>query len=152
MLQSSSGLFTEVEEDQGDADQAITRNQKIKHENNGKLWQQFDGHFIFRNMILRGLGVFATREQVYAEHRSDIRWVVMSPLSLCHVIFWFFVPGLCSTTSWVRTSPSTPGWWRPSSIWPGPPTPPGTRSRWPIREQHSDIWPITAHLAKYSPS
>ena len=37
MLQSSSGLFTEVEEDQGDGDQdqAITRNQKIKHENNG---------------------------------------------------------------------------------------------------------------------
>ena len=37
MLQSSSGLFTEVEEDQGDGDQdqAITRNWKIKHENNG---------------------------------------------------------------------------------------------------------------------
>ena len=138
----------------------------------GKLWQQFDGHFIFRNMILRGLGVFATREQVYAEHRSDIRWVVMSPLSLCHVIFWCFVPGLYSTTSWARTSPSTPGWWRPSSIWPGPPTPPGTRSRWPIREQHGVTWPIrgqhrdtwpireqhpvtwpiTAHLDTYSPS
>ena len=35
-------------------------------------------------MILRGLGVFATREQVYAEHRSDIRWVVMC--HVCHVM------------------------------------------------------------------
>ena len=35
-------------------------------------------------MILRGLGVFATREQVYAEHRSDIRWVVT--VHVCHVV------------------------------------------------------------------
>ena len=34
MLQSSSGLFTEVEEDQGDGGQAITRNRNTKHENN----------------------------------------------------------------------------------------------------------------------
>ena len=56
-------------------------------------------NFIFRNMILRGLGVFATREQVYAEHRSDIRWVVMCHVILCHVMLSCFVPGLCSTTS-----------------------------------------------------
>ena len=84
MLQSSSGLFTEVEEDQGDGDQdqAITRNRKIKHENNGGT-SYVTTIPIFRNMILRGLGVFATREQVYAEHRSDIRWVVM--FVMCHV-------------------------------------------------------------------
>ena len=46
MLQSSSGLFTEVEEDQGDGDQdqAITRNRKIKHENNGR--ESCDNNFV----------------------------------------------------------------------------------------------------------
>ena len=77
-----------MEEDQGDGDQdqAITRNRKRKHENNGGT-SYVTTISIFRNMILRGLGVFATREQVYAEHRSDIRWVVMCHVSIyCHYL------------------------------------------------------------------